>query len=358
VINARLITLRSPIDGEIAVIGPPLVVGADLRPDRPFVKVVDSRVDRSRLGDLSRSVLDLRDQVSALDQKRARLIALRGALLTQIEAFRSGRIRQLESRVGELNAEIASAEAELLDTNATLDRVSKLSSMGAQTLATLDHAQRDAKVAKARLDALRSRIAGANVELDSARAGVFVGDSYNDTPQSAQRAHELDIQIADVEAQIAEVRARLNNKLKERDDEERRFNSLSAAELSTPTHGRVWEVLVAPGEQVRRNQDLLRVLDCEGAIVTAAVSESVYDSLHTGDAANFKLRGDNVVHAGHVIGLYGLAAVPGNFAIQQTALAREPYHVSIEVPDLKSALDCDVGRTGKVTFGTASLETQ
>jgi multidrug resistance efflux pump len=358
VINARLITLRSPIDGQIAASGSPIVVGSRLQPDQPFASVLDARADRSRLSDLTRSVQDLQGQLIALGQKQARLRALRDALTAQIEAFRDGRILQLESRVDELAAEISSAEAQLMDANANLERATKLSLSGAQSIANQEHAQRDAKIAQARLDALRSRREGIGVELKSARAGLFIGDSYNDTPQSAQRAHEISVQIADVEAQTAEVEGRLKNAIRERGDEERRFGVLSFANISSPRYGRVWEVLTAPGEEVRRNQDLLRVLDCEGAIVTAAVSESVYNSLRMGDPAQFKLRGDNRVHAGRVNGLYGLAAVPANFAIQQTALSREPYHVSIEIPDLKSVSDCDVGRTGKVTFGAPSASTQ
>ena len=45
-------------------------------------------------------------------------------------------------------------------------------------------------------------------------------------------------------------------------------------------HGRVWEVLTANGEEVRVGQELLRVLDCGGAVVTATVSEGAGDLQH------------------------------------------------------------------------------
>ena len=54
----------------------------------------------------------------------------------------------------------------------------------------------------------------------------------------------------------------------------------------------MWEVLTAPGELVVRGQDLVRLLDCSGVVVTAAVSESVYNRLHIGQSATFRLRGE------------------------------------------------------------------
>lgn len=97
----------------------------------------------------------------------------------------------------------------------------------------------------------------------------------------------------------------------------------------------------------------MRVLDCGGVLVTAAVSEAVYNALRIGQPATFHLRGESEERAGRVVGLHGLASVPANWAIESTALAREPYHATVEVPNLATGPDCHVGRTGKVTFKTA-----
>ena len=112
--------------------------------------------------------------------------------------------------------------------------------------------------------------------------------------------------------------------------------------------GRIWEVLTANGEEVRVGQDLLRVLDCGGAVVTATVSEAVYNKLWIGQRAHFRLRGERTEYPGTVVGLTGLAAAGSNFAIEQTALTREPYHVTIAVPGLAERRECNVGRTGQV----------
>ena len=68
---------------------------------------------------------------------------------------------------------------------------------------TLLHVERDFKVSRLAIDAARLRLQGNKVELDAARKGLFVGDSYNDQPSSVQRAEEVDAQIADFSADIA-----------------------------------------------------------------------------------------------------------------------------------------------------------
>lgn len=137
----------------------------------------------------------------------------------------------------------------------------------------------------------------------------------------------------------------------------KRYEARARASLIVPENGRVWEVLTSRGEHVVPGQELLRILDCSGAVVTAAVSEATYGSLRLGGAATFQLRGDGAIHDGRIIGMHGLAAAHANLAIPQTSLAREPYHVTVDVPALAGNGDCALGRTGKVSFKTGDQPT-
>jgi multidrug resistance efflux pump len=110
-------------------------------------------------------------------------------------------------------------------------------------------------------------------------------------------------------------------------------------------------MLTAPGESVVRGQDLVRLLDCSGVVVTATVGESVYNRLYIGQSATFRLRGEDADHDGRVIGLTGVSAAPANFAIQPNALAKEPFRVTVKMTNPDQASQCKVGRTGRVTFG-------
>ena len=188
------------------------------------------------------------------------------------------------------------------------------------------------------------------VERDALTRGVFIGDSYNDQPRSSQRADEIAQRLSEVAADIRERDVRLAALRTELTEETLRYEALAATELTAPVRGSVWEVLTAPGETVVRGQELVRLLDCSGLVVTATVGETAYNRLKIGDPARFRLRGESVDHKGRIIGLTGVATAPANLAIQPAALAKEPYRVTVALPDMARAGPCDVGRTGRVTF--------
>src|SRR5580700_6452324 len=62
VVNARIITLRAPIDGEVQPGPNPLEFGSSLSRGEALFRIVNRRADRSRLDDLSRQVAQLREE--------------------------------------------------------------------------------------------------------------------------------------------------------------------------------------------------------------------------------------------------------------------------------------------------------
>ena len=353
-VNARLINLRAPIDGRVSILAPTLAVGTPVEPAERLLEVTNVRADRGRLDDLRRTISTLKSEDSALTKRLEQLGQLQIDLRAQRDAFQEGRILQLEAKAAELQVQIASAEAQHADAQEALERSKKLSLTGSHTIASLLHAERDFKVTKLSIEAARSRLQGNRVELDAARKGLFVGDSYNDLPRSAQRLDEIGQQIVEASSQLDERKSRLAYLESELAAETKLFETHSNAEVNATVRGRIWEVLTANGEEVRTGQELLRVLDCGDAVVTATVSERVYNKLWVGQSARFHLRGESQDYAGTVVSLTGLAAAGSNFAIEQTALTLEPYHVTIAVPGLAARDECNVGRTGQVTFDTSA----
>ena len=272
-------------------------------------------------------------------------------LSDQTRLFQVARIKQLEARVAEIEGEIAAAAATSTEASAALERAAELfrAAVGIATgLGTCPTRSRCcARMPKSRPPA---RLAAVRVELDAARAGTFVGDSYNDRPRSSQQADEIGLRIAELSAEIEQRDSRLRDLNEELNGEIRRVADRSSVEVLAPSQGRVWELLTSQGEQVRQGQDLLRLVDCTGAVVTASVSEAVYNTIQLGDPAQFRFRGESEIHKGTVIGLSGLAAAPANFAILPSSLSKDPYRVAISVPELTGPGSCLVGRTGKVIF--------
>jgi multidrug resistance efflux pump len=351
VVNARLITLRAPIEGQIEPDSAGMNVGTEIAAGLPMLRIVNRRADRGRLDDLRRLVDQLESEREGLIARITELSTLQVDLNNQVRTFQDARMRQLAERSGELASELAAAAATRDAAAKALARVAPMADSGSISKATMEKYTRDSQVTAEAYAALEHRMAALQVELVAAQKGTSIGDSYNDTPRSAQRGDEVGQRLGELYSDLRERDARVFNLRKELTEETKRFAENSQAELTAPVVGRVWEVLTAPGESVVRGQDLVRLLDCSGVVVTAAVSESIYNRLHIGQSATFRLRGEQAIHAGRVVSLTGVATAPANLAIQPGALAKEPYRVTVTLDDAAKASQCKVGRTGRVTFG-------
>jgi len=358
VVNARVITLRAPIEGDVTMAAAATDIGSTFRSNQEILTIRNPRADYSHLDSLRRERDQLGTTISALDAKRQLLAANLTELTDQQENFRTGRIAQLEQRIREIDASIAANEAQHDLAVTTLTRANTLRKTDAVSQAFLDKSMQDELVAKNTIQSLIERRKGTMVELDAAKKGIFIGDSYNDTPQSAQRKMEVALELSDVRARLEGSKAELAVLMARIEAETRRHEELSSAVIRSTVNGRVWEILTAPGEHVNAGQDLMRMLDCGSAMVTASVSETAYQKLRIGQSATFRPRSGGEELRGRIVGLNGLAAISSNSAIQQSMLAREPYHVTLDFPGLNKGAECQIGRSGLVKFDTSSVTTQ
>jgi multidrug resistance efflux pump len=352
VVNARLVSMRAPIDGRIEDFAP--TIGAATPRGRLMLHISNSRADRTRLDDLQRLIDQTEGERPAIAKHLTRLKELHEQVSQQARAFQAGRIRELEERMMDLKAQASATEASEFEAASTLARTKTLAATGYQTTVAVERAERDAKVAVQNQKSLNHRLFASVVELEAARRGEYVGDSYNDRPSSLQHADDLSVRIADAEAELNSREQRLAKLHAALDAEAARYSELSNAVLSSPIDAQVWEVLVSPGEEVRKGQDLLRLLDCSGALVTVTVRESVFNQLRTGDKAQFRFSGRSDRYNGTIVRMSGSAAPPDNLAIQSTGLSSGGYRIAVSVPDLASAEHCGVGRTGTVVFNASA----
>ena len=354
VVNARTLTLRAPIEGIVSLAPVNLAVGATFAAGTPLLRITDSRADRSRFDDLQRLQERTESETAALKTRLESIQQMHAEFVEQTLLFKKGRIEQLEARVEESKSNLAAAATRQEETAAVLARATELDANGFQPKALLDKVRRDDEIARQDVRSIEHRIKGVQVELESARSGSFLGDSYNDRPRSSQRADELQQQIIELSSQLTEKQAMLGQLQKDTVIEHNRLQLNSDAQVLAPSSSKVWELLTAPGEHVQRGQDLVRLLDCNAALVTAVVSEAVYNGLQIGTAATFRLRSSDVGMPGRVVNLTGVASAAANYAIAPSSLRKEQYRVAVEVPDLAhSGKGCDLGRTGQVVFETA-----
>ncbi len=352
VVNARLIILRSPIEGRVTAADLP-AVGELVKADAPLLRVDNPRIDHGPVEGLERQIDDLSADRHALESKLSAARTEAATLKAQLEAFRKARIAVLDADAAMLHQRIIAAEEKSTLAASDAERAGALQASGAASAVNAENAAHAANIAAAALAELRLEHRRIAVERQALSNGVYAGDSYNDRPQSAQRLDEVERRITDLQAGLeadSERQRGLRLALAQARQQEAR---LAEARISAPVGARVWEVLATPGEQVNRGQDLVRLLSCGAAVVTASVSESVYNRLHTGMPARFVPRGKDEGLPGTIVNLTGMAGASSNYAIDPSALRKEPYRVTVAVPRLAVTDHCAVGRTGRVVFGTA-----
>jgi multidrug resistance efflux pump len=355
IVNARTLTLRAPIDGTVSSVPTELAVGATFPSGTPLLRITNSRADRTRLDDLRRLEERTKIETAGLKTRLDSVEQMHGEFVAQTQLFQIGRIAQLEARIEESKSNLAAATTRQEETAAILKRALELDTKGFQPKALLEKVRRDDQIAKQDVRSIEHRIKGILVELESAMSGSFLGDSYNDRPRSSQRADELQQQIIELSSQLTEKQSTLLQLQKEINIERDRLQLNSDASVLAPSSSTVWELLTASGEHVQRGQDLMRLLDCNAALVTAVVSEAVYNRLQIGSAAAFRLRDGYVAMPGRVVNLTGVASAAANYAIAPSSLLKEQYRVAVEVPDLRNdGQGCNLGRTGQVVFENQS----
>jgi len=356
-VNARLYVVRAPIEGRLALAVKS--IGARVNAGELVAEITDERFDTARLLELERDRDNQRIELKRIAGQREALSLARIGFDAQSTDYQRGRIRQIEARIAETKATQDAAAARLREANAELKRATELSNRGVQTAAYLDRTRATFDVAQQELESAQQRVNYFETELASARAGIFIGESYNDAPFSTQRIRELDQRLAELNVEEGQIKARIAQYDRQIDAERLRVNRLTSATLNARISGLVWDFLVDDCEHTRRGQDLVKLADCNSLIVTAGVSEALYDSLRIGAAVQFRLFRDDRIFDGTItrLGGSGASALYTNLAVGPSPQHLQRFDVTVTVPELaqRPDLGCAIGRTGRVIFSSGPL---
>lgn len=351
VVNARIVTLRSPIDGTVSLKLGQSAASSMVNEGDVILRVVNARGDRNRLDDLRRQMSRLDNERPTLAAKLVSSQALQNDLARQASQFREGRILQLEAHIAEIQSAIESAVSRREEAAAAVERASSLIKSG--SVSSVEHARliRDQSVTQQTEIGTRRRLDAAKVELTAAKNGTYIGDSYNDRPSSVQREEEMRQRVGDLNADLAHAEAEIDWLSREIASEQLHYIARSEASIKAPVRGRIWEMMTSTGEDVRAGQALLKLLDCNGSVVTANVTERVYNQLQLGEQAQFEPNDGSPAIMGLIVNLTGASGAPANLAINPDTLNKEPYRVTVSMPSNgTTGKDCNVGRTGRVVF--------
>lgn len=357
-VNARISTIRAPIAGTFQLVSRPL--GARISRGDALGALSDPLVDNIRLSDLLQQRAEALAEIDRLDRTGNAIESAIEELRAQAASHRKERTEQLRALVESADASRSAADARLRYAELSLERSRRLSKQGIRTGESLEEAQSSAEVAALNLRNAEESSRVARINLGAAERGILLGDGYNDTPSSGQRISELQARKAEIDAN-AEAQSAIFNALEASIRTERlRVNQLTSSALQANVSGLVWDYLAVSGETVQRGQELLRLVDCDSAIVTLSVTERVYNGIQLGSSASFRMNGSGRLLQGTVtrVAGSGAAAVYENLAIAPSERHLGRFDVTLDVPALREdeELRCLVGRTGRVFLENRPLD--
>jgi hypothetical protein len=294
-----------------------------------------------------------RGRVDAIEAEIATLQAQIRDLQVRTDKNRVARIDELNSKLAEANASIGAAKAKEAAANAVLERQQKLYSIGYTVKLSVEAADRTADAAKLDRTVAEKQIATLQVQLSAARDGTFLQDAYNDAAYSQQRADQLRLRVADLQAESQQQNQLLN--LLEGDARQTNASDRSAASnlsvpILSPASGFVWSVSNS-GQYVRAGDEIARVIDCSQLSANATVSAREYAAIKDGDRALFRQQGQEQPWKGTV----AWAGVPeSNESAIPAMLGPAPnnsqYRIIVALDDVSNAKNCPAGKFGRVIF--------
>jgi len=88
-VNARLVTLRAPIDGKVSMTANAAGVGTTIDAGAPLLNIEDQRADRTQLDTLRRQISGLESEREALARRKTQLEGLQGHCVSSVTLSRT-----------------------------------------------------------------------------------------------------------------------------------------------------------------------------------------------------------------------------------------------------------------------------
>jgi hypothetical protein len=290
VINAPVITVRSPIDGTVTFLDRS-TLGAAMKTQYPLLEVDNPLADDGRLDGLRDEQAVLAARVAGEHQQLAALEELSGQLATSASKYQAARLRDLEQECAEAKAAAAAARA--LEKQRQCDKTLVghayvRSSASTQEAVTAELAAEAAGHSAAQAQRHVERLQS---EIEALRSGVHVssGDGRNDVPYSTQRLHELALRREELRAALRQDEAKLARLERHLHAEEERQGRQAHFTTAPLSEGILWRRHVTTGGAVKAGSSLVDLVDPQELLVDAVIEEKHLESIHPGAEARVRL---------------------------------------------------------------------
>jgi multidrug resistance efflux pump len=304
-VNADLVTLRAPIDGQISFAD--AKIGARVARGQTLAVLRDPPERDVRLANLQAQSAALSERIGGLEQQIAALEPFLQRLGGDSRNFRAAVINSLAAQVAEAEARVRQAEANSKLLDAQFKRIEPLAEKGYASRADFDRRRAEADVAQADLAAQRKTLDRLRQERESAEKGIYLSDSYNNAPYSQQRRDEVELQRLTLVNRRAELEAERAQVERQIEAEQRRRQQMGEAVISAPVDGVLWRQLESEGATIGTSTPLLQVADCSRIFFEVLRDRRADETLSIGDSAivEFERNGQMVNHKARLVGMRG-----------------------------------------------------
>ncbi|CAA7621921.1 HlyD family secretion protein [Magnetospirillum sp. SS-4] len=353
VVNARIVVLRSPIEGKVEQGVAP--VGAEVMAGQKMVTILNDRQDASFSGELKTERESLTRRISALDEQSAALNAMLADLDARASAYRNSTRIRASGRLNEAEAGLKGVQAQAEEAASRVRRHRMLAEKGFIATARVEESEAAHRLAAAEVDRHKSEVARMRDELRSIDGNVFLGDGQNDVPYSRQRMDEVRLRLQEIAARRDEYATRVEAIDRQITVETDRLRYQASFTQPSPISGVVWRSFVTPGTDVVIGTELMEVLDCSNLFLDVSLAERHFDSIRPGNVAEVRLIGSDDVVEGVVKSVRGAASVTDDRHLAARLPGRKDRELQVIITLPKTvgtnaANFCQVGRSAKVVF--------
>ncbi len=321
VVNARTVTLRSPIEGKVEYRDSRLRHGAFYRKGSVIGTVSNDRLDSSFLYKLQTEKITLESRAGIMRKRLEKYLALSGELRENLQKYQKFNEKQYEMQIAQNGSQLKSEQAECERARLNHEANRKMFEKNAIRLREVETTQSRLLQSEARILELKQRRGELENKLEAVRNGVFLGDGNNDVPYSNQRRDQLVIETALAEAALAESEDRLKGIELQIEMEKKRLETMREFKIQAPFDCLVWRIPAGEESTVAINSELIVLMDCGTVFLDVTVPEYLFSRIPRGSAVEYRLRGETRFHKGIVAArrgsgmqgrMYELAAVPVN----------------------------------------------
>jgi multidrug resistance efflux pump len=310
--------------------------------------------DRRHIFDLERQQAMAQERAQLARRQLAEITEFDRDLTSRIQAYRKGMTERLTQESIETAAERAGCLAEVQQRQQVGSRMEQLVERGLASQIRTAEAHASQQAVSTRCEMAEARLRRLQVELESAKEGVFLRDGANDSPYSQQQRDRLVLRRQELEIQILEESSRSAKLGAEITEERERLHRLSQVDLFLPANHVVWAVAASPGSTVTEGQTLLDLASCERRFVAVELPEREFERTKAGDTASVRLIGSDEWRPGIVRQVRGSAARTDDRLLAAQVPVPHPHSVTVEIElqqqESQQNSFCNIGRLAEVRF--------